>query len=665
MLNSPETHLHLLMFSIMRSSMSLGKFFLTSLILLLNHRITASSALPLGYDGDEREALYVLRAAFNNSLLNSNWRGIHCYMDDPPRWYGIQCNNGRVTVIALEGMGLKGVVNSDALIHFSELSILSFKNNALLGNIMNFSGNQKLAQIDLSGNKFHGPISESLLSLALLASLKLQNNNLSGKIPEFNQPTLIYFNVSNNNLGGQIPLTQVVQSFSLDSFSGNLGLCGSPTHNSCNNSSVHDSVSDGPSSSNPSGTADNDTKKSKQSSISGYAFLFLLFAVVALLAVILLLILYNKKAKELKNIVTQQNRRAVEAEDKKEDKSEAVESGTVVERGEDRGKLIFLENGGGFELSDLLKASAEGLGKGIFGNTYKAILDNGKALVVKRMRDLKPMTSEEFTRQLQLLANQKHPNLIPPLAYFFSKQEKLLIYRYAEKGNLFNRIHGGRGSKERVPFRWNSRLSAARGVARALQHLHANSRTNNIIPHGNLKSTNVLLNQNNIILVSDYGLSSLIALPIAAQSMVCFKSPEYQTTRRIYPNTDVWSYGCMLIELLSGRVCANAAPPGVKGVDLCSWVHRAVREEWTAEIFDSEISVQRSAAHGMLQLLQIAIRCCDKSPDKRPEMAEIAQEIEKMKAAVDSEDEEDVSVERSLTDESFATTSSIAAADDR
>lgn len=97
-------------------------------------------------------------------------------------------------------------------------------------------------------------------------------------------------------------------------------------------------------------------------------------------------------------------------------------------------------------------------------------------------------------------------------------------------------------------------------------------------------------------------------------------------------------------------------------MDLCSWVHRAVREEWTAEIFDPEISVQRSAAHRMLQLLQIAIRCCEKSPDKRPELAEIAQEIENMKVAVDSEDNEDVSIDQSLTDESFSTTLSIAAA---
>ncbi|KAI6678576.1 hypothetical protein NL676_039372 [Syzygium grande] len=391
--------------------------------------MTGSSDSSLGYDGDERDALYALRATFNNPFLNNNWTGIHCSMDDP-RWYGIRCSKGHVTGIVLEGMGLKGLINFNALIHFSELSILSFKNNALLGEIMNFSGNPKLARIDLSGNKFHGPISKSLLSLALLASLQLQNNNLTGEIPEFNQSTLISFNVSNNDLSGPIPSTPLLQSFSLNSYLGNLGLYRPPLHNSCNYMS------------SPEPSSNEDPEKRKGHSNSGFHIFFLLFSMVALLAVILISILCYKKAKKLNQSLNQENSREEEAVHEKEEKSEAVESGGVVERGEDREKLILSENGGEFEYSDLLKASSEGIGKGIFGNTYKAIFNDRQALVVKILKNLKPMTSEEFMMRLQLLADQKHPNLIPPLTCFFSKQQKLLIYRYAEKGNLFNRIHG-------------------------------------------------------------------------------------------------------------------------------------------------------------------------------------------------------------------------------
>ncbi|XP_039173417.1 probable LRR receptor-like serine/threonine-protein kinase At4g31250 [Eucalyptus grandis] len=365
---------------------------------------------------------------------------------------GIHCINGRATGIVLEGMELKRMISFDALIRFSKLSILSFKNNALQGGMMNFSGNQKSACIDLSGNKFQGPISEPLLSLALLASLQLQNNNLTGQIPSEMQ---IMF---------------------------------------------------------------------KQSTLSVVA-----------------LSMSYEKAKKLKKFKQQYE---------KEEKSEAVQ--------------------------------------------------------------------------------------IPIIQLEFVLREPGTIYHLMKATTT-----GGRGSKERVPFRWNSRLSAAQGVARTLHYLHVNSksRPNVIVPHGNLKSTNVLLAQDDAILVSDYGLSSLVTPPIAVKSMVCVKSPEYRTRQLICPKADVRSYGCLLLELLTDRVCANAAPPGVHGVDLCSWVHRAEREEWTAEIFDSEIRKQRRLADSMLELLQIAIRCCDESPDSRPEMAEIVQEIENMKVADDCEEE--------------------------
>lgn len=181
-------------------------------------------------------------------------------------------------------------------------------------------------------------------------------------------------------------------------------------------------------------------------------------------------------------------------------------------------------------------------------------------------------------------------------------------------------------------------------------------------PHGNLKSSNILLDENEMALVSDYGFSSLLALPIASQKMVSYRSPEYQSFKKISRKSDVWSYGCLLLELLTGRVSVYSAPPGINGVDLSSWVLRAVKEEWTAEIFDPEISVQRSGAHGMLKLLQIAIWCCNKSPDKRPEMSEIVREVESIKFAESSEEEEFSFDHSSLTDESVSLTVSAASA---
>ncbi|OMO86995.1 hypothetical protein CCACVL1_09338 [Corchorus capsularis] len=554
-------------------------------------------------------------------------------------------------------LNLSGKLSADAFAVFSELVRLSFRNNSISGFIMDFISNQNLKDIDLSNNMLIGPIPTSLLALNFLESLQLQDNYLTGTIPPFNQPSLTVLNVSNNQLTGPIPGTPTLRSIGASAYYNNsLSMCGSSNSGSCYY------------------TSSNETKK------KSVATIFLVFDVIGLIAVILLLILYCKKSRKLKKLI--QTHHLSEKDHEEELELEAAagagaggsscyknESSIIIQTDDEsnkrvfekqgKGNLIFMGGeGAGFDMNDLLRASAEGLGKGLFGSSYKATLEGRAAVVVKRLRDLKPLSKEDFTRLLQIIADQKHPNLLPLVAYYYSKDEKLLVYKYAKHGNLFHRLHGGRGTRDRIPFRWSSRLSVVRGVARALEYLHHNtSSTQWPVPHGNLKLSNILLDENDAVLVSDYGLTSLIAIPVAAQRMVACKSPEYHTSKRVSSKSDVWTYGCLLLEILTGRLSVHSAPPGINGVDLCSWVHRAVREEWTAEIFDMEISVQRSAAAGMLKLLQVAMRCCDKNPEKRPEMTEIVRELDSIKG-VESDEDDELSMDQSLTDESFSTNAS-------
>nr|POE57151.1 putative leucine-rich repeat receptor-like protein kinase [Quercus suber] len=439
---------------------------------------------------------------FNNSILNESWKGDPCDLTYP--WYGIQCSTkGHIIGIELNDMGLSWKVDVNEFMNFPELIILSFQNNSLWGNVMNFSFNHKMKIINLSGNKLDGTIPGSLLSLSVLESLQLQDNNLT-------------------------------------------------------------------------------------------------------VAVILLLILYCQKAQMVKKMLNEANK---EEAGEGEKIIEAAERSIVVVAEESR-NLVFMEDEPAFDIRDVLRASAEGLGKGIFGNSYKA----------------------------------KHSNLLPLLAYYYSNEEKFLLYNYAAKGNLFDRIHGERGG-DRIPFRWDARLSVARGIARALEYLHHNTKSQSMVPHGNLKSSNVLFGENDKVLVSDYGLASLLALPIAIQHMVSYKSPEYRNGRKVSKQSDVWSYGCLLSELLTGKISARTAPPGVNGtVDPSSWVHRVLREEWTAEVFDLEISMQRNAVPGMLRLLQIAMQCFDNTPEERPEMTQVVRVVENIKVP-ESGDENDGSLE--------------------
>lgn len=380
-----------------------------------------------GFHGDERDALLALAAGFNNSFLHHNWTGIMCYDNDPPYWFGIECSNGRVTGVRLENLGLTGEIKVDALVNLTELTIISLKDNSISGQLMDFSNNQKFTDIDLSGNRFEGAIPLSFLKLNSLASLQLQVNNLSGSIPRFNQTSLKVFNVSYNNLSGPIPNAKVLQSFNWSSYVGNPELCGPPSSSDCN-SKIDTSDNNG-------------HNKSKFFKSSKFGPFLLVVDVVALVVLWFLFIIYFKKYKKLKKKLEEKH---ILVKDEEKDEKIKMEAGEkkVAAGEEEKGKLVFMNEERYFELDDLLKASAEGLGGGNFGNCYKTMLESGPIVVVKRLRDLKPLSSEEFEKQVRIFAEPKHPNLLSLLAYYYSKNEKLLLYKFASGGNVYNRLHG-------------------------------------------------------------------------------------------------------------------------------------------------------------------------------------------------------------------------------
>ncbi|KVI01814.1 Leucine-rich repeat-containing protein, partial [Cynara cardunculus var. scolymus] len=559
--------------------------------------------ITIGFTEAERNGLLALKSRFHNPFLDAGWQSFNCL-----QWYGVNCSGGGVVGVTLENLGITGEIVADSLLNLTSLSVLSFKNNSIFGQMMDFSKNPNLARLDLSSNNFDGSISPSLVNLVLLESLQLQQNRLTGSIPWFDQSSLKQLNVSNNNLSGPIPNTKTLESFGPSSYDHNQWLCGPPSPRVC-----------GPT------TSDDD-----HSSGSNKSTLLIIVNVIGVFIIVILLVLFYKKKQKLDRKRMENKNTMVEEDAEKASKVMIDDHHENVPK-PDKGNLVFVDGDPEFELGDLMKASAESLGKGNFGNTYRARLEDGRNVIVKRLRDLKPLSSDEFVTQMNAIAAQKHPNLTLLLAYYYSKHEKLLVHK----------------------------LTIARGVARAMEYLHTNPNLQTLVPHGNLKSSNVLIDENNNALISGYGLTGIISNTISAQQMVAFKSPEFVTSKRISKKSDVWSYGTLVMELLTGRLGVHSAPQDDKAVDLCSWVHRAVREEWTAEIFDLEIMVQRSAIHGMLKLLQLAVRCCDKAPEKRPEMSEVARDVESIKVGnVDSESEEDLSVDRSLTDDSMSATSS-------
>ncbi|KAH9621924.1 hypothetical protein KSS87_003092 [Heliosperma pusillum] len=557
-------------------------------------------------------------------------------------WVGITCSSDNSSVIAvrLPGVGLEGPIPNNTLGRLSGLTILSLRSNLLSGSLPsdllslpslqyvylqrnNLTGNipsslsPQLKTIDLSFNSFEGKIPSSIQNLTNLGKLYLQNNSLTGSIPEINVTLLKYLNVSNNHLNGSIP--SALKGFPGSSFKGNMGLCGPPIKQ-CVGVPPLSSPSPSPTlASPPIHRKDVSRKKLSTTAIIGIAVggaVLLLF-----LLLILIFCCLRKKDSEGSSVLKGKAFGAGRSEKPKD------EFGSGVQEAE-KNKLVFFEGCSfNFDLEDLLRASAEVLGKGSYGTTYKAILEDGKTVVVKRLKEV-VVGKREFDQQMEMIGRiGEHANVIPLRAYYYSKDEKLLVYDYVTAGSLSSRLHGGRDG-EKPPLDWESRVKILLGAAKGVEYIH--SAGGGKFTHGNIKATNVLLADDLTGCISDFGLAPLMSFPAVPPRTAGYRAPETIETRKTTQKSDVYSFGVLLLELLTGKA-PGQSPGRDEVVDLPRWVQSVVREEWTAEVFDVELMRHQNIEEDLVQMLQIAMACVSKVPDMRPDIGEVVKMIDEIK----------------------------------
>nr|GLL49232.1 probable inactive receptor kinase At4g23740 [Ipomoea trifida] len=517
-------------------------------------------------------------------------------------WTGVSCNGdgSRVIALRLPGVGFNGPIPNNTLSRLSALQILSLRSNGISGNFPPDFGNLKnlsclylqhnnlsgplpsdfsvwknLTSVNLSNNGFNGSIPYSISGLSRLSSLNLANNSISGEIPDLHLPRLQNLNLSNNDLTGLVPKS--LQRFPKSVFLGN-------------NVSFLNSVSSPPIVSLP---PQHNTGKLSEKALLGIGASGSVIAILGFGFVFLICCLRRKRDVGFLG---------------KLEKGRIMSPEKAISRGQGaNNSLVFFEGCNyAFDLEDLLRASAEVLGKGTFGMVYKAILEDATTVVVKRLKEV-GVGMKEFEQQMEIVGSIKHENVIELRAYYYSKEEKLIGRKYGTfgLGNAGEDRHRCSEGNCRDPWsEWGKMV------------------------HGNIKSSNIFLNSRRFGCVADVGLSAIMgSLPPPLARAAGYRAPEVMDTRKATQASDVFSFGVLLLELLTGKSPVHTTS-GDEIIHLVRWVHSVVREEWTAEVFDVELLRSPNIEEEMVEMLQIALSCVVRMPDQRPKIAEVVKMIE-------------------------------------
>uniref|UniRef100_A0ACD5Y2C5 Uncharacterized protein n=1 Tax=Avena sativa TaxID=4498 RepID=A0ACD5Y2C5_AVESA len=604
----------------------------------------------------DRAALLAFRAAVGPGLP---W---DLSASSPCGWRGVRCANAttgggeqRVVALQLPGNDLIGQVPPGTVGNLTALTTLSLHSNALSGGIPADIGNcAELRYLYLQGNRLAGEIPDGFFSLALMQRLVLSNNRIAGRVsPEFNKltrlatlylenndlngtlppdldlPKLALFNVSGNQLDGPVPASLAGRPAS--EFSGT-GLCGAPL-SPCAGTAPPPPPSPLPPPSAPAAQEDSKNSKLSTAAIAGIAVTGAVVVLLVVFVVIFLLCFRRRKTKADTSTETaatgdddaSPETVSVARWEKSEAKGSRSRSAQMTAATSNARKLVFVggEPDVAYELESLLHASAEVLGKGWLGTTYRATLEGGVAVVtVKRLREL-PIPEKEFRGTVAALGALRHDNLVPLRSYFYSKEEKLIVYDFVRAKGLSALLHCPNGGAT-CSLDFAARARIAQGCARGLAFMHGAGSS-----HGNIKSSNVLVTDaRDGAYLTDYGLVQLVGAGVPLKRVTGYRAPEVTDPRRASREADVYSFGVLLLELLTGKAPANSIPGSDGAADLPQWVRTVVQEEWTGEVFDAAIANEARVEEEMVRLLQLATDCTEQRADARPVMADVAARIE-------------------------------------
>lgn len=499
-----------------------------------------------------------------------------------------------------------------ALGNFLGLKILLLDGNHLSGEIpAEIGGLKSVLKLDMSRNKFSGGIPPEISHCSSLTYLDLSRNQLTGPMPpQISQLHILnYLNVSwnhlnetlpdefgsmksltsadfsHNNLSGSIPETGQYTLMKPISFSGNPNLCAPFLNHTCNNSS---------STLLPQTNNQVDNKPTK---VPGkYKLIFALGLLVCSLAFVILAVIKTRKMRTTNSKSTWKLTAFQKLEFGSQDILECLKDNNII-------------------------------GQGGAGVVYGGTMPNGEQVAIKKLGTSKGNGSSHdcgLSAEIQTLGRIRHRYIVRLMALCSNKETNLLIYEYMPNGSLGELLHGKKGG---CVLKWDTRLKIAIEAAKGLCYLHHDCSP--LIIHRDVKSNNILLSSDFEAHVADFGLAKFLHEGGASECMSAiagsygYIAPEYAYTLKIDEKSDVYSYGVVLLELITGR--RPVGDFGENGLDIVRWTKMQTNgsKEGVEKILDERL--KKVPLDEVKQMMFVAMLCVQEHNVERPTMREVVQ----------------------------------------
>ncbi|KAF5460801.1 hypothetical protein F2P56_020643 [Juglans regia] len=519
------------------------------------------------------------------------------------------------------------------------LSVLALQYNRLKGEIPAALGNLRmLRRLDLSFNGFSGRIPARLADIPQLEVLDVRNNSLSGFLPTAFRSLNEGFQYGNNPslCGAGFPAVRVCSEFDNDKVNvDQLEPPGSITNNTVPLAN--------PQSANFHAHC-NQTHCSEATRLPQAAIITGVIAVtVSLTGAVFLTVIWYRRRKQKIGTTSDSPDDRLSTEQPKEFYRKNASPLVSLEYSNGWGPLADGRNGTGtppdcpsyftFNIEEVESATqyfseANLLGKSNFSAVYKGVLRDGSLVAIRVINVTSCKSDEaEFMKGLKLLASLRHENLARLRGFCCSRSrgECFLIYDFAPNGNLYRYLDLDGGSS--IELDWSKRFSVISGIAKGIGYLHSSSENKSVVIHQNISVEKILIDQQFNPLISDSGLPKLLADDVVFSTLkmsaaMGYMAPEYITTGRFTEKSDIYAFGVIILQVLSGkRKLTNSMQLAAESCRYQDFIDTSLKGKYP----ESEAA----------KLAEIALMCTHELPNHRPNIEAVIQDLSQLVTVLD------------------------------